>query len=159
MHKPAAGIFHRRHYQHINQIWSDLRTLLALRGRGEISPAMRERIMLIITGVNQCRYCASYHSQAAQLHGLSVEEVTLLLGGSTEAVPQAELPALIYAQHWAAAAGQPTEDLHAQLIAHYGVAQAQAIERALRMIWMGNLLGNTWDALLFRLSGGQTKAN
>lgn len=159
MHKPAAGTFHRRYYQRIGQIWLDLQSLIALRGRGEISPAMRERIMLIVTGVNQCRYCASYHSQAAQLSGLSPEEVALLLGGSTNTVPEAELPALQYAQHWAEAAGQPSSDFRSQLVAHYGEDQAQAIERVLRTIWMGNLLGNTWDAILFRLSGGRMEAN
>jgi len=155
MQTERSRVFRRRHYQRLGPLWADLRQLAALRGKGEISPAMRERLMLLITSVNRCRYCASYHTQAAPLSGLSAEEIALLLDGSTRDVPQAELPALQYAQRWAEAGGQPPRDLQAQLAAHYGTEQAAAIERVLRTIWIGNLLGNTLDAILFRLSGGR----
>jgi len=111
--------------------------------------------MLLVTSVNRCRYCASYHAQAAQLSGLTAEEVALLLDGSTQDVPAAELPALQYALHWAEAAGKPSPDLRQQLAAHYGPDQANAIERMLRMVWIGNLLGNSWDAILFWISRGR----
>ena len=87
--------------------------------------------------------------------GLSAAEVTLLLDGSTQDAPESEIPALVYARHWAEAAGQPTPELQAKLVAIYGSAQAQAIERVLTMIWIGNLCGNTWDAILFRFFGGR----
>jgi AhpD family alkylhydroperoxidase len=156
MHTPrSSGTFRRRHYHRAAQLWADLRRLAALRGTGSLSPARRERLMLVVTAVNRCRYCASFHTHVAQLSGLSAAEVALLLDGSTQDAPESEIPALVYARHWAEAAGQPTPELQAQLVAIYGPAQAQAIERVLTMIWIGNLCGNTWDAILFRFSGGR----
>jgi alkylhydroperoxidase family enzyme len=105
--------------------------------------------------VNRCRYCASFHAEVARLSGLTAEEIALLLEGSIEGAPAAELPALLYARHWAEAGGQAPPELRAELEAHYGADNATAIERALRTIWVGNLLGNSWDAMLFRLSGGR----
>jgi AhpD family alkylhydroperoxidase len=40
------------------QRWRLLRGVV----RGDlVSPAFRERLMLTVTGVNRCRYCAVYH--------------------------------------------------------------------------------------------------
>ncbi len=135
--------------------WNDLRHLAGLRGRGSINQALRERLMLTVTAVNRCRYCAAFHGYVAQLSGLPPEEVRRLLDGDVATAPAAELPALLYARQWAEAGGKALPELQAQLASIYGEQQARAIERALRMIWIGNLLGNTWDALLFRCSGGR----
>lgn len=151
--RPAP--FRRRHYHSLAELGADLRRLLALRGAGMIAPAPRERLMLTVTAVNRCRYCAAYHAQAARLSGLSAEEVALLLEGSARDAPEHEIPALNYARRWAEAAGNPEPELRAQLAAHYGAERAAAIERMLALIWIGNLLGNTWDALLHRISGGR----
>lgn len=155
MHTSRPAAFRRRYYRHIGELWADLRRLFALRGAGRLAPAPGERLMLTVTAVNRCRYCASYHAQAARLSGVTAEEVALLLDGSTQGAPASELPALLYARRWAEAAGRPAPELRAQLAAHYGAERAAAIERVLAMIWIGNLLGNTWDALLHRLSGGR----
>lgn len=151
--RPAT--FRKRHYRDVRSFWRDLKQLFALRGSGSVSPALRERLMLTVTAVNRCRYCAAFHSSLAQASGLSAEEVARLLGGEVRDAPDAELPALLYARQWAEAGGAAAPELQAQLAAIYGDRQARAIERTLRMIWIGNLLGNTWDALLFRLSGGR----
>lgn len=147
--------FRKRYYRSIAAFWSDLRQLAGLRGRGAISPALRERLMLTVTAVNRCRYCAAFHGYVARLSGLAPEEVRALLEGDAAAAPADELPALLYARQWAEAGGKASSELQAQLATVYGAEQARAIERALRMIWIGNLLGNTWDALLFRCSGGR----
>jgi AhpD family alkylhydroperoxidase len=152
---PSRGTFRRRQYHHAAQLWADLRRLATLRSAETVSSARRERLMLVVTAVNRCRYCATFHTHAAQLSGLSAADVAALLAGSTQGAPQTEIPALVYARHWAEAAGQPALALRAQLEAIYGPAQALAIERVLTMIWIGNLCGNTWDAILFRYSGGR----
>ncbi len=149
------GTFRKRHYRSLAQLLADLRALFALRGGGSVRAATRERLMLTVTAVNRCRYCAAFHSQVAQLSGLSADEVAQLLGGVTSLAPAGEIPALVYARQWAEAGGNPPAELQAQLAAIYGAAQARAIERVLRIIWIGNLLGNSWDALLFRLSAGR----
>jgi AhpD family alkylhydroperoxidase len=111
--------------------------------------------MLMVTSVNRCSYCASFHSYVSRLSGITGEEIALLLDGSAQRVPEEEAPALLYARLWAEAAGEPAAELRVQLVEHYGEAQASAIERVLSTIWVGNLLGNTWDAILFRLSAGR----
>lgn len=149
-----SGAFTRRHYRRPGQLWGDLRRVAALRGRGSVSPALRQRLMLMVTSVNRCPYCASFHSYVSRLSGITGEEIALLLDGSAQRVPEEEAPALLYARLWAEAGGRPAAEWRAQLIMRYGEAQAAAIERVLSTIWVGNLLGNTWDAILFRLSGG-----
>lgn len=152
---PQRHSFRRRHYRHPADLLGDLRQLRAIRSANRLSRAMTERLMLVVTSVNRCRYCASFHTEVARLSGLSAEEIALLLEGSTQGAPAAELPALLYARHWAEAGGQASPELRAELETRYGVDGATAIERTLRTIWVGNLLGNSWDALLFRLSGGR----
>lgn len=149
------GAFTRRHYRLPGQLWGDLRRVASLRGRGRVSPALRQRLMLMVTSVNRCPYCASFHSYVSRLSGITDEEIALLLDGSAQSVPEEEAPALLYARLWAEAAGEPAAELRTQLVERYGEAQAAAIERVLSTIWVGNLLGNTWDAILFRLSGGR----
>ncbi|MFV9505343.1 MAG: carboxymuconolactone decarboxylase family protein [Oscillochloridaceae bacterium umkhey_bin13] len=155
MSLPKRPGFHRRHYRHPGEFWGDLRQLRSLRSPVKLHQTMIERLMLVVTSVNRCRYCASFHTEVARLSGLSTEEITLLLEGSTQGAPPAEIPALLFARHWAEAGGTAGPELRAELIAHYGTGQALAIERTLRTIWIGNLLGNSWDALLFWLSGGR----
>lgn len=155
MSLPAKGMFRRRHYRSLRQLGADMRRVMRLRGPGRVSPQLRERLILIVTSVNRCPYCATYHAGLAKLSGLSAEEIALLLDGSTAQVPEAEVPALQYARHWAEQAGQALPEFDAQLVDRYGSDQATAINRVLSMIWVGNLLGNSWDALRFKLSGGR----
>ena len=157
MRSTPSPIFRRRHYHSAAQLWHDLRQLAALRAQphAAVSPALRERLMLVITAVNQCRYCAVFHTRAAQLSGIPPSEIALLLGGELQHTPEFELAALVYARSWAEAAGAPDRSLAAQLVVRYGSDLAAGIELMLRAIRIGNLLGNTGDYLLFRISGGR----
>jgi AhpD family alkylhydroperoxidase len=157
MRSTAVHPFRRRHYHSAAQLWRDLRQLAVLRAhpRAAVSPALRERLMLVVTSVNQCRYCAVFHTRAAQLSGLLPGEIALLLGGDLQHAPAAELPALLYAHGWAAADGAPDLGRCAQLVAIYGPDLAAGIELVLHAIRIGNLLGNTGDYLLFQVSGGR----
>lgn len=149
--------FPRRYYRRPAQLLEDVRWLARHRAHssGAISPAFRERLMLIVTSVNRCRSCAAFHSGVAPLAGLTGEEIALLLGGRIDAAPADEAPALVYALHWAERDARPEPAREAELVAHYGPVQAGAIHSALRVIRIGNLLGNSWDALLHTVSGGR----
>jgi AhpD family alkylhydroperoxidase len=154
--------FRRRTYAAPGALARDLRALLrqrgavrdALAGRG-IGPAFRERLMLVVTSVNACRYCARFHTRLARRAGLPAAEARELLGGSLAAAPAEELGALRYAVDWAESGGAPDAAARRELVAEYGLHQAERIEAALRLIQLGNLVGNTFDSLLFRLSGGR----
>ena len=111
--------------------------------------------MLAVTQVNECRYCAHHHAQGALTDGLAADEIADLLAGEFEACPPEERPALLYAEHWADTGGDPDPEAREKIVATYGEEKTQAIEIVLRMISAGNYMGNTWDSLLYRVSGGR----
>lgn len=157
--------FKRRIYRSAGELTADLvwplrqrQTLRhAMRG-GLVSPQFRERLMMAVTAVNQCRYCSYFHARESLRVGLPPEEVRSLLDGNLRHAPEEELPALLYAQHWAECNGAPDAAARQQLQQTYGPERAEAIETVLRLIRTGNLLGNTADWLLYRLSWGRLGA-
>ena len=151
--------FSKRLYTNPIQLFQDVAYLFTklahLRARRNISPAFRERLMLTVTAVNACRYCAYFHARLALTTGISSDEIKHLLEGMVTAAPADEIPALVYAQHWAETNASPDAAARAALVTAYGEDTARAIEYVLRMIRVGNLLGNTFDYVLHRLSGGR----
>ena len=124
-----------------------------LTGR-HVSSALRERLMLVVTGVNRCRYCAALHSRIARSCDVPAREVRALLDGATNNAPAEERPALEFAKAWAEGGGAASEEARQALQASYGAEAAAEIELALRLIRVGNLTGNAFDRLLHRVSGG-----
>ncbi len=129
------------------------RIIGALRNR-EISAALREKIMLVITAINECSYCSWFHARQAVESGLSEEEIAnmLKLQFQADASPF-ELNALLYAQHFAETNRIPDAEMTAQLFDFYGDKTAKHIILLIRMIFFGNLFGNTWAAVLNRFKG------
>jgi AhpD family alkylhydroperoxidase len=153
-------LFSKRHYASPGALLSDLRaTLPHLGAIGQamrtVNPAFRIRLMLAVTEVNGCRYCAYYHTHLALRKGMTTEEVACLLDGKLSPDRPDEAAALLYAQHWAETRSQPEPEARQRLVTAYGNVQAGHIEGVLRAIMLGNYWGNTFDALLFRLSGGR----
>lgn len=153
--------FRRRYYNRLGDFWNDLRAILARRAqiraamRERVSLPFRERLMLVVTEVNGCRYCSYFHAQVALTSGITEPELRELLAGSIPAgAPAEELPALVYAQHWAERDAKPDGEAERRLREVYGDERAEAIHIVLRMIRIGNLLGNTGDYWLYRLSFG-----
>ncbi len=154
--------FRKRTYRNPAQVADEFAFLLRhhrqmrllLRGR-LVSPAFRERLVLAVTGVNDCRYCSYFHTWVAAQKGITREEAACLLGGVFAHCPEEELPALVYAQHWAECDARPDPLAQRHLVATYGQERAEIIELVLRTIRIGNLLGNTGDYVLYRLSAGR----
>jgi AhpD family alkylhydroperoxidase len=153
----SFGKFKRRIYHRPADLITDIFAILShfrqirplLRGIS-ISSDLRERLMLAVTAVNKCRYCSYVHARKALAEGISVEEIRALGDGVMEASPADELPALLYAQHWAEEDGKPDPTVRAKILLQYGQESAQAIELAMRIIRTANLLGNTFDYILYR---------
>lgn len=140
---------------------SDIRFMLkniggfvAYRRNPTLSRAFLEKIMSVVTAVNGCVYCSWFHVREATAAGVSQAEIDDLfqLQFDTEA-DQFELPALIYAQHFAETGRKPNPEETAAFVGHYGAKTATQIMLFIRMILFGNLLGNTYDAFLSRLKG------
>jgi AhpD family alkylhydroperoxidase len=118
-----------------------------------ISKAFKERIFLAVTEVNGCRYCSYYHTQQALKAGISEDEIEELLSGTLGDVPSEQVPALLFAQHYAESVGHPEIEAWQRIVESYGAEAAQEILSTIRVIMVGNLYGNMMDALRSRLSG------
>ncbi len=113
-----------------------------------------EKIMTVVTAVNGCRYCAWFHAREAVASGIGSEEVRNMMNLQFQAdASDEELPALLYAQHYAETHGQPDPEMTEGLVSAYGEKKASQIQLVIRMITFGNLSGNTFDAFLSRLKG------
>lgn len=128
----------------------DLRN--AARG-SRVSRAFAEKIMLVVSQVNGCRYCTYGHTRAALAAGVSEAELQKLFRGEFGEFPEQEVVALTFAQHYAETRCQPDAQAWQRVVDFYGEQTAQDILAYLRMITFGNLFGNTFDALLSRLGG------
>ena len=120
-----------------------------------ISPALREKIILGVTSVNDCRYCKWGHSHWAMAHGVSLDEVNQILGHQNkdlQATNAAEAAAIFFAQQYAENYDHFEPAAVAQLLTHYSQAQVGEIVAYIHAITLGNLLGNTVDAFLSRFS-------
>ena len=155
--------FKRRLYPNFSEFITDFRFIMSNRPlvrktmRGElISQAFRERLMMVVTQVNGCRYCSYFHAQEALKAGIAEGELKSLLAGAIpDDCPSEEYSALLYAQHWAESNAQPDSEVIQRLNETYGQEKADAIHLVLRMIRVGNLLGNFGDYLLYRISFGR----
>jgi|AntAceMinimDraft_9_1070365.scaffolds.fasta_scaffold02584_7 AhpD family alkylhydroperoxidase len=154
--------FNKRTYVSLKDFLRDLifpfrkrKQLREVKNKRLLSPAFRERLMLAVTAVERCRYCSYFHSKLALKGGIPQEEIGKLLSGDVQDCPEEEVIAILYAQHWAESNAHPDPEAVQKLQEIYGSEKAEAIHLMLHMIRLGNLLGNTWDYLLFRLSFGK----
>lgn len=119
-----------------------------------ISKAFVEKIMTVTTAVNGCVYCTWFHARQAVAAGISDQEVKSLLELQFQThVSEDERMALLYAQHYAETDRRPDEEMSARLREAYGDRTSKHILLFIRMIYFGNLFGNTWDAVLSRMHG------
>ena len=158
----AMQRFRRRFYHHPSDLLHDARAII--RGRRQskgsksgmvIDVAFRERLMLAVTEVNGCRYCAYAHAKMALTAGLTESDITALAEGDLRGSPPGQIPALLYAQHWAETDADPDPEVRRRVLETYGRSMTDSIELSLSMIRVGNLLGNTWDYLIYRASCGR----
>ena len=123
----------------------------------ELTPDFIERIMLAVTEVNGCEVCSYAHTKIALEHGMSNEEIQLLLSGNTGMIPDDEATAILFAQHYADTRGNPTSDAWQRVVEVYGISKAMGILGAVRTIMIGNVSGIAFSAFLSRLRGKPIK--
>jgi len=122
------------------------------------SRALREKIMLAVTSVNDCRYCSWAHTHLALSNGVDVDEVNeILKHGGTPADNNSDAAAILFAQHYADTNGKINKDAMVELKKFYSASQIREIMGYIHTIYIGNLSGNTFDALLLRFSGKGVK--
>lgn len=128
--------------------------LVAAMIRPKTSAALREKVVLAVTAVNDCDLCRWGHSHWALAQRVSLEEVNQILALQVETIEArdpAEAAALLFAQHYAEHLDQVDPGSIENLRRHYTGAQVAEILAFVRAITLGNLLGNTLDAFLATL--------
>ena len=124
----------------------------------KISKPFTEKIMTIVTAVNGCTYCAWFHAKQSVSCGISKEELRDMLNLQFHSdASDFELPGLLYAQHYAETNRKPDNEMTDKLFEFYGKKTAENILMKIRMIFFGNLYGNTFDAFLSRLKGNKSE--
>lgn len=123
------------------------------RRSGDMTMPFMERIMLAVTEVNGCALCSYYHTRVALESGLRAEEIKGMLGGDLADAPETELPALLFAQHYADTRGKPSKEAWERVYAVYGETGAYGVLAAIRMIMMGNAFGIAWGSFVNRFRG------
>jgi AhpD family alkylhydroperoxidase len=128
--------------------------------RPTISRALREKVVLAVTAVNECRLCAWGHTRWALAEGVPLAEINQILAGGVEglhAADPAEAAALLFAQQYAESLDRFDAESLARLRTHYTERQVAEIVAAVRAITFGNLLGNTLEAWLDRVQGSGSR--
>ena len=126
---------------------------------GRVNMAFRQRLWLVVTSVNDCRYCRYLHSTIGLRHGISFDEVKTLSAGVITDSPAEERPWLLYGLNWAKQDGRTDPEARARLLASDGRRTVRLLELVLRIIRFCNLFGSTWDLMLLKLSGGHRDVN
>lgn len=120
----------------------------------KISKAFMEKIMTVSTAVNGCVYCEWFHAKQAVSSGISEEEIKNMLNLQFQAdASDFEIPGLLYTQHFAETSRNPDPEMTQRLTDFYGKKTAHDVYLFIRIIYFGNLIGNTWDAVLSRFKG------
>jgi AhpD family alkylhydroperoxidase len=129
------GPFPKRTYGSLAELLSDLSAILSYRGhvkqalRGDlVSPAFRERLMLVVTQINDCRYCSKFHAAQAFNVGVTEKDISMLqVGVIPVGTPQSEMAALQFARHWAERNANPDPAEQTRLEETYSPETANAI--------------------------------
>jgi AhpD family alkylhydroperoxidase len=120
------------------------------------SKALREKVSLGVTAINDCRFCAWGHSHWATSQGISLEEVNQILSNendSLKATNPAEAAAILFGRHYAEQLDQIDPESVKNLHNYFSPAQVREIIGYVYFITFTNLSGNTVDALLDRVRG------
>lgn len=116
-----------------------------------------ERIMLAVTEVNGCEICSYAHTQMALEAGMTIEEIQNMLGGIKDDVLPDEMPAVMFAQHYADHRGRPSKESWERIVEIYGLPKASGILGSIRIIMMGNAYGVPWSSFFNRFKGKPDK--
>jgi AhpD family alkylhydroperoxidase len=124
--------------------------------RPKTSKHLREKVMLGVTAINDCRYCAWGHSHWAVSQGVPLEHVNQILGNQDDALQASdpgEAAAILFGQHYAEHLNEIDPDSIKALRTHFSQAQVREIFAYVCFITFTNLSGNTVDAVLDRVRG------
>jgi AhpD family alkylhydroperoxidase len=136
--------------------YNAIRSIPAIRNaikKEGMSRQFSERILLAVTEVNGCLICSYAHSRMALETGMSNEEIQNLLAGTFDDVPQEEMAAVLFGQHYAESRGHPTKEAYDRIVELYGISMALGILGASRVMMWGNAYGIPYSSFVNRFKG------
>ncbi len=130
------------------------RPLLGTYARGDLDPALRERVMVAVSHVNACRGCTYVHERWADRAGVSAADLEAIGIGDLEALDERDRAAVAYAAALAEARFREPVDpeLAAAAARHLSPRELAAVEAVARMMAVANLTASTTEELLDRCS-------
>ena len=137
----------------MNEFFMNLGAFKRAVKRGNVSKEFEKRIMLAVTQVNGCEMCSYHHTAQALKDGMSKQEIDAILNGEFSDVPEDEIPALLFSQHYADTIARPDEEALLSFVKEYGEHKAEDIMCYIRAIMVGNAQGNIMGALKSRFKG------
>lgn len=117
--------------------------LRKLRTEDRIEPLLAEKVMLAVVGVNGCECCSYNHTVIALERGIRKDEIDSLLAGTIGSLADVEIPAVLYAQHWADTRGHIRQDLREKVTVCYGEQKVQHMDALIRLSELTSLCNNT----------------
>jgi AhpD family alkylhydroperoxidase len=125
--------------------------------RPKTSKALREKVMLGVTAINDCRYCVWGHTHWATSQGIPLQTINQILSlrsDTLQAHDPAEAAAILFGQRYAEQLDRIDPDALKLLAGHFSQSEIREILGYVYFITFTNLSGNTVDAVLERLLGG-----
>jgi AhpD family alkylhydroperoxidase len=128
------------------------RPLLGTYARGDLDPALRERVMVAVSRVNACRGCTYVHERWAGRAGVSAADLEAIGLGDLDQLGERDRVAVAYAAALAQARFRRPVDpeLRAAAGEHLTPRELAAVEAVARAMAVANLSVNTTDELLDR---------
>jgi AhpD family alkylhydroperoxidase len=130
-------------FRGFGSVFTGVRLLKKQRGSAGISPSFAEKIMLAVTGVNECAYCSFLHTQTALEKGVTESEIGNMLVGVYDGCSIEETTALLFAQHWAETMGAVSAEAKKRFVDACGAETADGVEGYIRIVFLGNICSNT----------------
>lgn len=95
-------------------------------------------------------YIVIMHTKMALEAGMSNEKIQNMLAGVSDDVPEKEMPAVVFAQHYAETRGYPSKKSWERTVEIYGLREAKGILGVIRIIMFGNTAGVAWGSFVNR---------
>lgn len=131
-----------------------LPVLLVALIRPATSRVLREKVMLAVSSVNDCRYCNWVHTGLALANSVDLDELQQVLDhGTFGTVGTRDATAILFGQHFAATSRKPTAAALTALARAFTAYQRAEIMAYIHGIYFLNLSGNSCDAWLARFAG------
>ncbi len=121
--------------------------------RGNLDPALRERVMVAVSEANECAGCSQFHQRLAVRAGVSDEDLEALGLGDLAGLDERSRTAIVYAvdRSLSGFAGEPPPEVLEAAAGQFTDAQLEEIEAVARVMTLANLTVGTARALRTRL--------